>query len=98
MNRKGIFETYFEDMKQQVIAALRVPPWYLGLGQVQLLLPEHCVGDCPVCGEDKEIIGSYGEELWPCCYCVTKECLIGHDQFYGLDSQVKFSAVVLRRD
>jgi hypothetical protein len=92
---RGIFEIYFEDMKQQVVAALRVPPGRLGLTMPelpgpQLLLPERCTGDCPVCGEDKEVIGNYGEELWPCCYCVTKECCyipnqLGLSMNYGLD-------------
>jgi hypothetical protein len=63
----NIFQLYF---RQNVAACLGIPPGYIegwsGI-HLPLLLPEHCVGDCPACGEDKEIIGSYGEELWPCC-------------------------------
>lgn len=50
----------------------------------QLLLAERSICPCPVCGGDREVIGSYGEELLPCYYCVGgRSFAVGID--YGFD-------------
>jgi hypothetical protein len=51
--------------------ALSIPPQVLGLPfEGQKLLAQHSTCPCPVCGGDSHVLGSYGEELLPCGYCV----------------------------